>query len=85
MVLRLWFVTTILAFAALPAAAQVFSVSTSGNNVLVTVGFGLSGNQCCRGSSLDSPLGLSGIGASCSQPCGPAVTNTYTCNSAPTS
>src|SRR5437868_10059705 len=70
----------ILAAVSIPADGQVFSVSTSGNNVLVTVGYGLSGNQCCRGSSLDNSTGLHGIGATCSQPCGYPLTAAYTCN-----
>jgi len=60
------------------ALAQM-SVTTSGNTIYATVGIGLTGNQCCRGASIDT-FGSSGIGASCSQPCGGAMTFPFTCN-----
>src|SRR6266852_2112024 len=62
-----------------PASAQVFTANAVGNDIVVTVGFGLSGNQCCRGSALDNPT-ASGIGASCSIPCGPPITQIFSCN-----
>jgi hypothetical protein len=59
---------------------QAWDVFTSGNDVIVRVGDGLSGRQCCRGASIDDPTGG---GAQCSQSC-PAnseVTVTLPCNS----
>ncbi|MEA2571166.1 MAG: hypothetical protein QOI24_3167 [Acidobacteriota bacterium] len=55
-----------------------WQVATQGNDIVVTVGSGLSGKQCCRGASIDYPS----LGASCSQACpaNPVITQRFSCN-----
>jgi hypothetical protein len=76
-VLRFFGVTLAAALSFAPLSA--WEVRTIGNTIEVKVGAGLSGQQCCRGASIDEP----GEGATCSQSC-PAnseITRTFTCNS----
>jgi hypothetical protein len=61
------------------AELSAWDVFTSGNTIMVRVGAGLSGRQCCRGASVDEPGG----GAHCSQSCptNPEITVQLPCNS----